>query len=76
LLLLIYYLVKAGTTEGYVDNLLGIKTKIYSALFTQEEIVSYFSKAGFLLELFNRRNPYDFEINNERIFAIGKKVVD
>jgi len=68
--------VKAGTTEGYVDNLLGIKTKIYSALFTQEEIVSYFSKAGFLLELFNRRNPYDFEINNERIFAIGKKVVD
>ena len=65
--------VKAGTTEGYINDLLGIKTKIYSALFTQEEIVSYFSKAGFLLEFFNRRNPCDFEINNERIFAIGKK---
>ena len=67
--------VKAGTTEGYINDLLGIKTKIYSALFTQEEIVSYFSEAGFLLEFFNRRNPYDFEINNDRIFAIGKKVI-
>ena len=66
--------VKAGITEGYIDDLLEIKTKFYSALFTQEEIVSYFSKAGFLLEFFDIRNPYDFEINNERIFAIGKKV--
>jgi ubiquinone/menaquinone biosynthesis C-methylase UbiE len=66
--------VKAGTTEGYVDELLGIKTKIYSTLFTQEEITTYFSEAGFLLEFIDKRNPYDFEISNERIFAIGKKV--
>jgi len=65
--------VKAGTTEGYIDDLLGIKTKIYSTLFTQDEIVAYFSQAGFLLEFFDKRNPYDFEISNERIFAIGKK---
>jgi ubiquinone/menaquinone biosynthesis C-methylase UbiE len=66
--------VKAGTTEGYIDELLGIKTKTYFSLFTQEEIVNYFSQAGFLLEFFDKRNPYDFEISNERIFAIGKKV--
>ncbi len=66
--------VKAGTTEGYIDDLLGIKTKTYFSLFTQEEIVNYFSQAGFLLEFFDKRNPYDFEISNERIFAIGKKV--
>jgi len=66
--------IKAGTAEGYVDDLLGIKTKIYSTLFTQEEIVAYFSQAGFLLEFFDKRNPYDFEIRNERIFAIGRKV--
>ncbi len=66
--------VKVGTEEGYIDDLLGIKTKIYSALFTQEEITSYFSKAGFTMDFFDKRNPYDFEINNERIFAIGKKV--
>ena len=66
--------VKAGTTEGYIDDLLGIKTKSYFALFTQEEIVDYFSSAGFLLEFFDKRSPYDFEINNERIFTIGKKI--
>lgn len=66
--------VKAGTTEGFVDDLLGIKAKHYFTLFTVEEIVDYFSKAGFLLEFFDKRNPYDFEISNERIFAIGKKI--
>jgi ubiquinone/menaquinone biosynthesis C-methylase UbiE len=66
--------VKAGIVEGYLDNLLEIKTRIYHSLFTQEEIVGYFSKSGFLLEFFDKRNPYDFEINNERIFAIGKKI--
>jgi ubiquinone/menaquinone biosynthesis C-methylase UbiE len=68
--------VKAGTVEGYIDDLLRIKTKIYSSLFTQKEIVAYFSQAGFLLEFFDKRNPYDFEISNERIFAIGKKLLD
>jgi len=66
--------VKAGTTEGYIDDLLGVETKIYSSLFTKEEIVAYFSQAGFLLEFFDKRNPYDFEISNERIFTLGKKI--
>jgi ubiquinone/menaquinone biosynthesis C-methylase UbiE len=66
--------VKAGTTEGYVDELLGIKIRNYFSLFTQEEIVKYFKEAGFMLEFIDKRNPYDFEISNERIFAIGKKV--
>jgi ubiquinone/menaquinone biosynthesis C-methylase UbiE len=66
--------VKAGTTEGYIDDLLEVKTKIYFSLFTQEEIVNYFSQAGFLLKFFDKRNHYYFEISNERIFAIGKKV--
>jgi len=65
--------VKAGTTEGYIDNLLGIKARNYFSLFTKEEIVAYFSQAGFLIEFFDKRNPYDFEISNERIFAVGIK---
>jgi len=65
--------VKAGTTEGYMKDLLGIQTEIYFTLFTEKEITRYFEKAGFLLEFIERRNPYDFEIRNERIFAIGKK---
>lgn len=66
--------VKAGTTEGYNYDLLGIKTDIYFTLFTEEEINGYFQKAGFNLEFIEKRNPYDFEISNERVFAIGKKV--
>jgi len=66
--------VKAGTSEGYVDELLGIKVRNYLSLFTKEEIVKYFKEAGFVLEFIDKRNPYDFEISNERIFAIGKKV--
>jgi len=65
--------VKAGTTEGYIDDLLGIKTKSYFTFFTQEEIVDYFSRAGFLLDFFDKRRPYDFEINNKRIFAVEQR---
>jgi len=66
--------VKAGTSEGYIDDLLGIKTKIYSTLFTLDDITSYFKESGFIIEFIDKRNPYDFEISNERIFAIGKKI--
>ncbi len=65
--------VKAGTGEGYRKELLGIETEIYMALFSEEEIIGYFERAGFRLEFIKKRNPYDFEIRNERIFAIGRK---
>jgi len=65
--------VKAGTGEGYRNELLGIATEIYMALFTEEEIAHYFERAGFRLEFIEKRNPYDFEIHNERIVAIGRK---
>ena len=71
-----YFLVavKAGTMEGRLTNLLGIETEIYFAFFTEEEIAQYFERAGFQLEFVEKRNAYDFEINNQRIFAIGRKV--
>jgi len=65
--------VKAGNTEGYTDELLGIETKIYSSLFSQEELSRYYSDAGFHLIFSEKRKPYNFEINIERIFAIGEK---
>jgi ubiquinone/menaquinone biosynthesis C-methylase UbiE len=66
--------VKEGTTEGYIDDLLGEKFEIYLTLFTEEEVANYFEKSGFIMQFIEKRNPYDFEISNERIFAIGKKV--
>ena len=66
--------VKAGETEGYINELLGMKVNFYFSFFTKEEIVSYINDAGFTLEFLDQRNPYEFEISKERIFAIGKKV--
>jgi SAM-dependent methyltransferase len=65
--------VKAGTTEGYLTELLGIRTDIYFSLFTPDEIRRYYEEAGFCVELLEQRNPYDSEINADRIFAIGRK---
>ena len=65
--------IKAGTTEGYICDLLGMKTEIYFTLFSEKEITNYFVKAGFSLEFIEKRNPYDSEISSERIFAIGQK---
>lgn len=65
--------VKAGSEEGYVHELLEIKTEIYFSFFLEKEIKGYFEKAGFVVDLLERRNPYDSEIKNERIFAIGRK---
>lgn len=62
--------VKAGTEEGFIYDLLWIKTEIYFALFTEEEIARYFEQAEFLMEFIEKRNPYDFEVGNQRIFAI------
>lgn len=65
--------VKAGDSEGFQTELLGIPAQIYFTLFSAEEIAAYFRQAGFGIEFLERRDPYGFEIQNERIFAIGKK---
>ncbi len=65
--------VKAGSGEGFQVELLGIKTEVYLSLFDEYEIRGYFENAGFRIEFLKKRNPYDFEIHNERIFAIGRK---
>jgi len=65
--------VKAGDSEGFQPELLGIPAEIYFTLFSEEEIAGYLRQAGFGIEFLERRDPYGFEIQNERIFAIGKK---
>jgi SAM-dependent methyltransferase len=65
--------VKAGSGEGYVHELLGIETDIYYSWCHETEIADSFEESGLVVEFLERRNPYDFEIKNERIFAIGKK---
>ena len=65
--------VKAGTTEGVLDEILGLKTPIYFSLFTPEEIRGYYQKAGFAVEFLETRKPNEKEIAVDRIYALGRK---
>ncbi len=65
--------VKKGDGEGYVDSLVGFKTRLYFANFSEAEIRGYLEAGGFRVELLKTRPPYGFEIPADRIYAIGVK---
>lgn len=65
--------VKAGMREAMQSDLLGIETEIYFSLFSEDEICGFLQQVGFTIEFIDRRDPYHFEIENERVFAIGRK---
>jgi len=69
----ILIVVKKGSTEGYVDDLVGFKTRLHFTNFTEEELKSYLRNSGFELTFLETRQPYDFEISVERIYVIGRK---
>jgi SAM-dependent methyltransferase len=69
----ILVVVKKGASEGYVEELLGFKTRLYSTNFTEGELTTYSQTSGFELISIETRQPYDFEIPVERIYAVGKK---
>ncbi|MDH5787672.1 MAG: class I SAM-dependent methyltransferase, partial [Candidatus Bathyarchaeota archaeon] len=66
--------VKKGETEGYKDELEGFKTDLYFTNFTEEEIKSFLEANGFAVIFLETRQPYDFEIPVERVYAIGRKI--
>ena len=66
--------VKQGETEGFIDTLLDMPVKIYFTLFTLHEIKSYLLDHGFKVEFLESREPMDFEIKINRIYAIGRKI--
>jgi len=70
----ILVVVKKGSTEGYVDELEGFKTRLYFTNFTEEELKSYLQTCGFEPIFLETRQPYDFKIPVERIYVIGKKI--
>jgi len=65
--------VKKGGTEGYVDELMGFKTRLYFANFNEAEIRSYLKANKFRVVSLETRRPYDFEIPVDRIYATGVK---
>ena len=66
--------VKKGDTEGYMEEWEGFKTRLYFTNFTEEELKRHLQTFGFKLIFLETRQPYDFEIPVERIYATGKKI--
>ncbi|MGE5807002.1 MAG: class I SAM-dependent methyltransferase [Ignavibacteria bacterium] len=65
--------VKAGSEEGFKNDLIGIETEIYFTLFNEYELLEYALDRGFEIEKIINRKPYDFEIQNNRIYLICRK---
>ncbi|MEW6757998.1 MAG: class I SAM-dependent methyltransferase [Acidobacteriota bacterium] len=65
--------VKEGTEEGFAQELLGVSVPVYFARFTREEVGRALERVGFQVERLERRDPYDFEIAEGRIFALAQK---
>ena len=65
--------VKAGDQEGYLEELLGFRTRIYFTHFQEEEIARYLAGNGFEILFLESRKPLLDEIAVPRIFAIGGK---
>jgi len=70
----ILVVVKKGETEGYIDELEGSRTDLYSTHFQEGEIENYLKANGFKVVSLKTRQPYDFEIPVDRIYAIGEKI--
>jgi len=65
--------VKEGTHEGWQPELLGVPTQVYFAHFTEGDIERYLTGNGFSLLFLETRSPYEFEIKDSRIYAIGER---
>jgi hypothetical protein len=57
-----------------MENVLDTGARIWFAYFSEVEIASYHRDAGFEIEFMERRQPYETEIANERIYAVGVRV--
>jgi SAM-dependent methyltransferase len=64
---------KEGINEGYVSEILNIKTRVYETYFTEQEIKDFLLNYGFDIKYFYTREPISTEINIKRIYAIAEK---
>jgi ubiquinone/menaquinone biosynthesis C-methylase UbiE len=65
--------VKAGKGEEELSELLSIPTSIHFSYFEEEEIRQLVVDGGFELTYLHRRKPYNDEIAQDRIYALGTK---
>ena len=65
--------VKKGRNEGIVDDDWYEGNAVYFSHFIESEIKNYYSSNSFNLDYLDTRQPYHFELNVDRIYAMGTK---
>lgn len=65
--------VKKGTDEGLINDNWYEGNKVYFTHFIESEINEYFAANSFNVDFLDTRKPYEFELNVDRIYAIGTK---
>ena len=65
--------VKKGTSEGIIDDEWYEGNKVYFSYFSEEELKKYLQSQNFRIEYFHTRQPYNSEIQVDRIYAIVTK---
>ena len=68
--------VHEGTSEDIINEMLGFKTKLFVAFFTEQELITGLLNTGFTIEYSHTRKPYDFEHQTNRIYIVAKKEVE
>jgi len=66
--------VHKGDSEEVIKEALGESTTLFLSKFNELEIIEYMTKSGFGFKFIETRQPYDFELKTERIYALGIKL--
>ncbi|MBI5726826.1 MAG: class I SAM-dependent methyltransferase [Ignavibacteriales bacterium] len=66
--------VKKGSTEGLINDAWYEGNTVHFSYFLEDEIKQYMEENNYTIEYLLTRQPYEFEIQVERIYAIGTKM--
>lgn len=65
--------VKKGNEEGLIGDFLDESVEVYFKKFNEVELAEIIKESGFQIESIITREPYNFEVQDSRIYVIASK---
>lgn len=69
----LFLAVHKGESERIIEEALGVKTSLHMSYFSEAEVIQYLTNGNFSFEFIETREPYDFEVQTQRIYAQAVK---
>jgi ubiquinone/menaquinone biosynthesis C-methylase UbiE len=66
--------VHKGDSEEVLNEALWEKASLFISKFKEIELIENMTKSGFGIKFIETRQPYEFEVKTERIYALGVKL--